>query len=66
MRTCHREFRQKSNSVPAELWGKFVGCCVGYRVPKLIAVGVLHTEIKHQHFLNKWCALLQNKILRSF
>jgi hypothetical protein len=37
MRKCHREFRQKIKSVPAELWGTFVGYCV----PQLIAVCVL-------------------------
>jgi len=42
MRKCHREFRQKSKSVPAESWGKFVWYCV----PQLIAVCVLYTEIK--------------------
>jgi hypothetical protein len=58
---CHREFRQKSKTVPAESWGTFVGYCV----TQLIAVYVLHTEIKYQHFLNKWCILLQNYILHS-
>jgi len=42
MRECHREFRQKRKSVPAESWGTFVGYCV----PQLIAVCVLYTEIK--------------------
>jgi hypothetical protein len=42
MRKCHREFRQKSKSVPAESWGTFVGYCA----PQLIAVCVLYTEIK--------------------
>ena len=42
MRKCHRKFRQKSKSVPAESWGTFVGYCV----PQLIAVRVLYTEIK--------------------
>jgi len=42
MRKCHREFRQKRKSVPAESWGTFVGYCV----PQLIAVCVLYTEIK--------------------
>jgi len=42
MRKCPREFRQKSKSVPAESWGKFVGYCV----PQLMAVCVLYSEIK--------------------
>ena len=42
MRKCHREFRQKRNSLPAQSWGTFVGYCV----PQLIAVCVLYTEIK--------------------
>ena len=42
MRKCHREFSQKSKSVPAESWGTFVGYCV----PQLIEVCVLYTEIK--------------------
>ena len=42
MRKCHREFHQKRKSVPAELWGTFVGYCV----PQLITVCVLYTEIK--------------------
>jgi hypothetical protein len=42
MRKCHREFRQKSKSVPTESWGTFVGYCV----PQLIAVCVIYTEIK--------------------
>ena len=42
LKKCHLEFRQKSNSVPAESWGTFVGYCV----PQLIAVCLLYTEIK--------------------
>ena len=42
MRKCHRELHQKSKNVPAESWGTFVGYCV----PQLIAVCVLHSEIK--------------------
>jgi len=42
MRKCHREFSQKSNSVPAESCGTFVGYCV----PQLIAVCVLYSEVK--------------------
>jgi len=42
MRKCHREFRQKRKSVPAESWGTFFGYCV----PQLIAVCLLYTEIK--------------------
>ena len=42
MRKCHREFRQKRKSVPAESWWTFVGYCV----PQLIAVCVLYTEIR--------------------
>ena len=39
---CHREFRQKRKSVPAESRGIFVGYCV----PQLITLCVLYTEIK--------------------
>jgi hypothetical protein len=42
MRKCHREFRQKSKSVPAESWRTFVRYCV----PQLITVCVLYTERK--------------------
>jgi len=42
MPKCHREFRQKIKSVPAESWRP----CVGYCVPQLITVSVLCTEIK--------------------
>ena len=37
-----KEQEWKNKSVPAEYWGTFVGYCV----PQLIAVCVLHTEIK--------------------
>jgi len=49
MRKCHREFRQKRKSVPAESWGTFVGYCV----PQLIAVCVLYIEIKISTLLNR-------------
>ena len=39
---CHREFRQKSKSVPAESWGTFVSYCV----PQLTAVCVLYNGIE--------------------